>query len=46
MKGFYPERIVNQDYIDRFTPTMKARLVLAGERLAAVLNGVFRRVGW
>ena len=42
MKGFYPERIVNKDYIDRFTPTMETRLVLAGARLAAILNGVFR----
>lgn len=36
--GFYPERRVGQDYIDRFTPLLEARLALAGKRLARILN--------
>jgi len=36
--GYYPERRVGQDYIDRFTPVLEARLVLAGRRLARILN--------
>lgn len=36
--GYYPERRVGQDYIDRFTPVLEARLALAGRRLARILN--------
>jgi len=36
--GFYPERRVGQDYIDRFTPLLEARLALAGKRLGRILN--------
>ena len=32
--GFYPERRVGQDYIDRFTPVLKQQLVAAGATLA------------
>ena len=40
--GFYPERKVGADYVERFTPVMEHRLVTAGARLAAMLNRVFR----
>jgi hypothetical protein len=42
MEGFYPERKVGQDYIDKFTPVMELRLKVAGTRLAGLLNRVFR----
>jgi hypothetical protein len=42
LDGFYPERTVGTDYIERFTPMMEQRLILAGARLAGLLNGVFR----
>ena len=42
MPGFYPDRQVGQDYIDRFTPVMERRLTVAGGRLAGVLNAAFR----
>lgn len=38
LPGYYPERRVGQDYIDRFTPVLEARLLLAGNRLARILN--------
>jgi hypothetical protein len=40
--GFYPERKVGQDYIEKFTPVMEQRLTVAGARLAGLLNRVFR----
>jgi hypothetical protein len=40
--GFYPERKVGADYIERFTPIMEQRLALAGARLAEILNSAFR----
>jgi len=40
--GFYPERRVGADYIDRFTPVVEQRLATAGARLAWLLNWVFR----
>jgi hypothetical protein len=40
--GFYPERKVGTDYVDRFTPVMERRLKLVGARLAAVLSRVMR----
>jgi hypothetical protein len=40
--GFYPDRKVDVPYIEQFTPVMEGRLRLAGARLAAVLNRVFR----
>ena len=38
MPGFYPDRQVGTDYIEKFTPTMERRLSLAGVRLAKMLN--------
>lgn len=38
LPGYYPERRVGQDYIDRFTPVLEARLMLAGKRLTRILN--------
>lgn len=40
--GFYPDRKVGTDYLERFTPVMEKRLSVAGARLAARLNEVFR----
>lgn len=40
--GFYPERRVGSDYIEKYVPVMERRLATAGARLAAVLNKVFR----
>lgn len=40
--GFYRERKVDVPYIERFTPVMEQRLAIAGARLAAVLNAVWR----
>ena len=40
--GFYPERKVGQDYVERYTPVMEQRLTVAGARLAGLLNRVFR----
>jgi len=42
MVGFYPDRLVGQDYIDRFTPVMERRLVVAGARLAGALNAALK----
>ena len=39
--GFYPERLVGMDYIAKFNSTLESRLAMAGNRLAALLNGVF-----
>lgn len=40
--GFYPQRLVGLDYIERFTPTLEQRLVVAGARLAGLINRAFR----
>lgn len=42
MPGFYPDRKVGQDYIEKFTPVMERRLATAGARLAAILNRIFK----
>ena len=42
MPGFYPERLVGQDYIDRFTPVAERRLAVAGARLAGVINAALK----
>ena len=42
MPGFYPDRLVGQDYIDRFTPVAERRLAAAGARLAGVLNAALK----
>jgi hypothetical protein len=36
--GFYPGRLVDQAYVQRFTPIMEQRLQLAGARLAGLIN--------
>jgi hypothetical protein len=36
--GFYPDRIVEVPYIVKYTPVMEQRLILAGARLAVLLN--------
>lgn len=38
MPGFYPGRKVGEDYVERFTPVLERRLLLAGQRLAGLLN--------
>ena len=40
--GFYPGRLVDGAYIDRFTPVMEKRLAVGGSRLAGLLNRVLR----
>ena len=40
--GFYPERLVGMDYVERYTPVMEQRLTVAGTRLAGLLNRAFR----
>jgi hypothetical protein len=40
--GFYPERRVGADYIEKFTPIVERRLVIAGARLAAMLNNALK----
>ncbi len=41
--GFYPGRLVDADYLERFKPVLEARLALAGARLADVLNRLLPR---
>jgi len=36
--GFYPDRLVTPEYVDRYVPVMAYQLALAGNRLAQVLN--------
>jgi len=38
--GFYPERRVGQDYIDRFTPVLEQQSTAAAAALASVLNQI------
>jgi len=40
--GFYTERKVGVDYIERFTPVIEQRLVTDAKRLPGLLNRVFR----
>jgi hypothetical protein len=40
--GFYPERLVDVPYIQRYTPVVESRLAIAGARLASALNAVFK----
>lgn len=42
MPGFYPNRLVELPYIEKYTPVMERRLVAAGARLAGILNSVFK----
>jgi hypothetical protein len=40
--GFYPPRVVDDDYITAYIPVMEDRLTLAGARLAELLNRVLK----
>jgi hypothetical protein len=40
--SFYPGRLVDSPYIEEYTPVMEQRLMIAGARLASLLNGIFR----
>jgi hypothetical protein len=42
LKGFYPERLVEMPYIQRYTPVLERRLAAAGARLAGILNASFK----
>ena len=42
LKGFYPGRLVEVPYIQRYTPVMERRLTAAGARLAGVLNAALK----
>ena len=42
LPGFYPQRKVGEEYVQRFEPLLKGRLALAGARLAAWLNKTLR----
>lgn len=42
LPGFYPQRKVGLDYIERFTTTLEQRLALAGARLAGLINLALR----
>ena len=42
LKGFYPERLGELPYIQRYTPVMERRLAAAGARLAGVLNAALK----
>ena len=37
-EGFYLDRKVGVDYVEKFTPVVEQRLRLAGDRLAGLLN--------
>lgn len=39
--GFYPDRKVEGEYVDRWTPVVERQLQLGGARLARILNGVW-----
>ena len=39
--GFYPDRKVEGDYVDRWTTVMEQQLQLAGARLARILNAIY-----
>ena len=38
LPGFYPRRLVDLSYVQRFKPVMEQRLQLAGTRLAGLIN--------
>ena len=40
--GFYPDRRVGRDYIERFTPVLEQQLGAAGAGLVGLLNRVLR----
>ena len=40
--GFYPDRKVSGEYVDRYVSVMEQQLQRAGQRLAQVLNAALR----
>ena len=42
MPGYYPERQVGMDYVDKFKPILERRLLQTGPRLAKTLNDTWR----
>lgn len=42
MPGFYPDKLVDVQYIEKFTPIMEQQLTVAGARLAILLNQLLR----
>lgn len=40
--GFYPDRRVDKDYIQTYTPVVESQLSMAGTGLAAFLNRILR----
>lgn len=42
LEGFYPDRKLATEYVERFTPVLEQRLTIAGARLAGLLNRIFR----
>jgi nuclease S1 len=40
--GFYPDRLVAPEYVERYTPVMLYQLALAGTRLAGTLNRILK----
>jgi hypothetical protein len=41
-QGFYPERLVDLSYIQRFAPVIESRLTIARARLTRIFNAVFK----
>ena len=39
--GFYPDRKVEGEYVDRWTPVVESQLQLGGARLARMLSGIW-----
>jgi hypothetical protein len=42
LEGYYPGRLIDGDYVKRFGPVAARRMQQAGDRLATMLNQVFR----
>jgi hypothetical protein len=42
MLVFYPDRLIGQDYIDRFTAVAERRLAVSGARFSGVLTAVLK----
>jgi nuclease S1 len=40
--GFYPSPKLSPSYVEHYTPVLEQRLILAGKRLAAMLNDTLR----
>jgi len=42
LPGFYPDRQVGMDYVEKFQPVLERRLITAGSRLAQLLNDIWK----